>query len=218
MIFKLFDFLLYIYFLIVVVAALVGWRSRKVLPHPFSWLWVYLLIDVVVELVVFVLRYYNIEFRWLYNLFGMVECFFVGWLYYIYFKKPLERKILIYLLFSYCLFTVLNQIFFQEYFDYHLVFLVRAIVVVAVVLYYFLIIYQNDELLEFNRKPLFWVSFGLFVFFTASLFSMGLGAHIMRMNKELGYAVMLLNPILNIYLYVMFIVSFICSQRNIGHY
>lgn len=214
MIRTVFDILLYTYFVVVFVAALIGWGNRKRLPYPFNWLWVYLAADLLIELVVWVLRQYSLEFMWIYNLFGIVEYFFIAWLYYSYFRDRLVRRVLVISFVLYTLFVLIDTLFLRAYSDYQLVFLVRSMLMAGIALFYFLTIYRNDDLLHFNKSPLFWVSFGLFFFCTGSLFSMGLGSHMMLINRDLGYAMYLLNPILNIYLYVMFSWALLCNLRD----
>ncbi|TKT91919.1 hypothetical protein [Dyadobacter frigoris] len=110
------------------------------------------------------------------------------------------------------------MIYLNGFNEFHVVFVVRSMLMATLSLYFFLKIYRSDEILEINRSPLFWLSIGLFLFCTGSIFTMGLGTSIMRFNSQLGYLVNMLNPILNIYLYIMFIVSFSCSRQNPGFY
>lgn len=218
MITVIFDTVLYFYFAVVLVAAILGFTYRRFLPYPINWLYLYLGLDIFIELLVFILRQFKEPFVWAYNLFGPVEYFFITWLYFTYFKKTSERVTLVSLYVLYTLFTIYSMLFMQHYFEYNLIFLGRSMLMATLVLYYFLMLYQRDDILNINKSPLFWISIGLFFFCTGSIFSMGLGIHAMRLNITLGYIIYLLNPVLNIYLYVMFIVGFICSKRNPGYY
>lgn len=214
----IFDISLYIYFAVVIVAAIVGTYYRKSLQYPFNWLWIYLWLDIFIELVVYVLRQNRISFFWVYNAFGPIEYFFISWLYMAYYKSKIEKQSIKIIFLLYSAFVVFYMIYLNGFNEFHVVFVVRSMLMASLSLYYFLTIYRSDEILEINRSPLFWLSIGLFLFCTGSIFTMGLGTSILRSNLKLGYMVNLLNPLLNIYLYVMFIVSFSCSRRNPGFY
>jgi|GEM_PF-2833072 len=214
----IFDTLLYLYFAVVLIAAILGTWYRSSLIYPLNRIYIYLWLDVFVELLVFTLRQFKIPFMWAYNAFGPIEYFFISWLYIVYFKLYIEKVVIKIVFLLYTLFTVYHGFYLIGFSDYNLVFLLRSMLTAVLALYFFLKTYRSDEILEINKSPLFWLSIGLFIFCTTSLFSMGLGAHIIRFNIKLGYIVYLLNPILNIYLYIMFIVSFICSRWNPKYY
>jgi hypothetical protein len=212
------DIFLYIYFATVVVAALIGTLYRKSFPYPLNWLWIYLWLDVFIELFVYTLRLFKISFFWSYNAFGPVEYFFISWLYLEYYQSAIEKNTIKILYLLYTFFVIYYMIYLNGFNEFHVVFVVRSMLMAALSLYYFLKIYRSDQILEITRSPLFWISTGLFIFCTGSIFTMGLGTSLIRFNGPLGQLVYLLNPLLNIYLYTLFIVSFSCSRRNPGFY
>lgn len=218
MITYIFNTLLYIYFAVIIVAAIIGTWYRNSLIYPLNRMYIYLWLDVFVEFLVFTLRQFEISFMWSYNIFGPIEFFFVCWLYVVYFKLPMEKLIIKSIFLLYTIFTIYHEYYLKGFSDYNLVFLLRSMLISILTLCYFLKIYRSDEILKINKSPLFWLSIGFFIFCTTSIFSMGLGTYIIRLNMTIGYLVYLLNPILNIYLYIMFIVSFKCSQLNPEYY
>lgn len=214
----IFDIFLYIYFAVIILAAIFGTWYKDSLIYPLNWMFIYLWLGVFVELSVFALRHFKIPFMWAYNAFGPIEFFFISWLYIIYFKLYVEKTAIKITFLLYTFFVFYHEFYLKGFSDYNLIFLLRSMLTSVLTLYFFLKIFKSDEILEINKSPLFWLSIGLFIFCTTSLFSMGLGVHIIRFNIKIGYIVYLLNPILNIYLYIMFIVSFICSRRNPKYY
>ena len=212
------DILLYLYFVIVVMAAIIGTRFRPSLPYPLNWLWIYLWMDAAVEVIVFLLKIKHISAMDAYNWFGPIEFFFVSLLYLAFFKTRIEKLSIKILVAIYTLFCISHIVLLNKMNDYHLIFLVRSILITGITLYYFLRLFHSDEILEINKSPLFWISIGWYIFCTASVFSMGLGVHVRNINAEIGNSVYILNVLLNIYLFSMFIVGLICSRRNPGFY
>lgn len=209
---------LYIYFIVVVVAAIYATIYRNHFIYPLNYIWIYLWLDVLVEAGVYVLRMYKTAFVWLYESFGPIEFSFVCFLYFHFFNRKYEKVIVIVLGGVYTVFTLLAMTYLSDMSEFNLVFLVRSLLMAIISLYYLLKVYKSDVIIEIYQHPLFWIAVGLFIFCTWSIFSMGLGGHIIRLNPKIGYAVFLLNPLLNIYLYTMFLIGLVCSRRNPGYY
>ena len=210
--------LLYLYFGIVVMAAIMSTWFRSSLQHPLNYIFIYLWLDVLVEIVVYLMNLNNMYSPEPYNWFGPIEFFFVTWLYFSFFRTSVEKNVLKSLFIGYSLFCLVHISTLNHLNDYNLVFLIRSLLTTGITLFYFLKLYQNNQLIEMTKRPLFWISTGWLIFFMGSVFSMGLGQLIKQMDKELGYSVYVLNALLNVYLFSMFIVSLLCSRRNPGFY
>ena len=91
---------------------------------------------------------------------------------------------------------------------------VGSILIILSCLIYFSYLFTSDELLNYFRIPMFWISTGLLFFFTGSLVQNSLIRYFIANNIDPGgriyYFIM---TTLNILLHGSFIISFLCNQK-----
>jgi hypothetical protein len=215
---KAFLILTYLYLATLFVAGIIAFVKRNVLPNGINILWTYFIALILVEITVDLSKwYFKIDMKYflaLYNVFGIIEYGFVAFLYY--HSTAIRRRS--WVVISFCIYTIfvlVNMIFLSDHFTHNYTFIIRCLLFIWLTLAYFWQLSQSHDIVKLTQIPLFWISVGIFVFSMGSIFVQGLGSDVT--DKELAFAIYLLNPILNIYLYTMFIISFLCTQRNPGY-
>jgi hypothetical protein len=215
---KAFLILTYIYLATIFVAGIIAFVKRNVLPKGLNVLWIYFVLLILVEITVDLSKwYFKIDMKYflaLYNVFGIIEYGFIAFLYYHSFAIQ-RRTWVMASFYIYAVFVLVNMVFLSDHFTHNYTFIVRCLAFIWLTLEYFWQLSQSQDIIKLTKIPLFWTSIGIFVFSMGSIFVQGLGSDIA--DKELAFAIYLLNPILNIYLYIMFIISFLCTQRNPGY-
>jgi hypothetical protein len=70
---------------------------------------------------------------------------------------------------------------------------------------------MREEEVEVSRDPMFWISLGNLLFFSGSFFSYGFGNYMVQKGElELSEIIFWIARILNILLYIMYIIGFLC--------
>lgn len=80
------------------------------------------------------------------------------------------------------------------------------------ILYLFETVRQEEEF-EVTRNPMFWISLGNLLFFSGSFFSYGFGSYLMYKQSELAETVFWIARILNILLYILYFIGFLCLRK-----
>jgi hypothetical protein len=183
--------------------------------HVFSVkLLAFLLIAIIlVEGVGLVLKHYGYSHRSVYKLYGPTEYIFIGYLYASHFRNQRACQIVIISIGLFLLLSITESFLLPNYFKARFNFLLRSLLIISLVLYYFYELYTDDLVLRLQNEPLFWISVGNFFFYTGTFFVMGLVAKLEKVNFELSEKVFLINPMLNIFLYSMFTVGFLCKPK-----
>lgn len=128
----------------------------------------------------------------------------------------LKFKIIIRVFFTIFLLFALLDIFFINGFYYFNTYSssVGSILIILSCLIYFTQLFTSDELLNYFRIPMFWISTGLLFFFTGSLVQNSLIRYFIANNIDpegrIYYFIMVT---LNILLQGAFIISFLCNQK-----
>ncbi|MGB8193002.1 MAG: hypothetical protein WCF67_13825 [Chitinophagaceae bacterium] len=74
---------------------------------------------------------------------------------------------------------------------------------------------RHEEEFNLTSNPMFWISFGNILFYSGSLFSYGLGSYLeSKGNDKAADAIFLIAQILNILLYILYFIGFLCILRS----
>lgn len=78
---------------------------------------------------------------------------------------------------------------------------------------------MHDEEFEITSNPMFWISLGNLLFFSGSFFSYGFGSYMVA-NEELETAqkIYWIAKGLNILLYILYFIGFLCLRKRIQSY
>ncbi len=176
-----------------------------------------LLLSLLVEGVRFVFSDDNIVAQFLFSIYTPVEylllCLFITS---ILDSKYKRRLILISIPFFMMLsFIVQFKVESTNYFYKYLDVLVESPLILTWTLFYFFQLFSDDETFDFTSNPLFWISVGNLLFYSASFFSYGFGSYFQNMKQyDFGEAVRWIARTLNIFLYIFYIIGFLCSGQK----
>jgi len=148
------------------------------------------------------------------NIFTSIEFLFYSWLFSREVENPALKKVIIVSGFILFISIVLNLLFFQGIYIFHLyTYLPGSILMVVFACLYFFNILLRDEYVRLINLPMFWVCVGLLLFYTG-MFSTYM--FIMKSTRPIGYDYKqlynILSNIFNIILYSCFIISFLCQR------
>lgn len=129
-----------------------------------------------------------------------------------------ENKIISTGIGTYILFSILNAIFWQPFFDEYCSysFDVNVVLVSGLCLYYLYKLLQEETEDEFTEYPLFWTSIAYLIYNSANI--LGLGAfNKLSENPNLAYMLEQIRAMSNYLLYLMFIIAFMSKQKYLKH-
>lgn len=89
-----------------------------------------------------------------------------------------------------------------------------GILLLIVILIYFNSLMKSDQILNYSRSFMFWVSLGLLVFYLLTLPFFGLRNFLYRNCRELFTIYGYFTLILNYLMYSCFIIAFLCQKKN----
>lgn len=203
----------YIAILICAVIGMVAWFR----PSPFylKLFPVFLLASFIIETIGWILSLkgrsntllYSIFYVFLFNFY-----FFV--LYHIIHKAKAKNAIAV-LMVIFTLLATANFIFYQGLKHYHsLTYSIGSLCIVSVCAYYFLELFQLQHSVNLMREPGFWICSGLIFFFSCGFPIFG-AVNIMNvLPKVLLNNLGILLNILNILLYTLFSIAFLCRNNT----
>jgi hypothetical protein len=96
-----------------------------------------------------------------------------------------------------------------------LLYILQAFLLLLMVLGYFYDLYQQDALIVLTQQPVFWISLGNFLYYSGTFFVMGLVEELKRLNYAQAEQVFVINSVLNIVLYLLWAVGFLCLRKAV---
>ncbi|MEA5257398.1 hypothetical protein VB264_06360 [Arcicella aquatica] len=151
--------------------------------------------------------------QFLFHIYGPIEYTCIAYIYSSTFKNRIAKKITLFSIFIFIIFSAFSSLYLQTFTDTPYNFLLRCLLIIGLSLFYFYELYLKDEIIILTKLPMFWISVGNFFFYAGNFFLMGLIDTLERMHSDLVKPLFNINTILNIFLYVMFIVGFLCKRR-----
>lgn len=155
----------------------------------------------------------NIENQFLFHIYGPIEYTCIAYIYSSTFKNTIAKKLTLYSIILFIVFSSFSSLYLQSLTDTPYNFLLRCLLIIGLSLFYFYELYQKEEVINLTKLPMFWISVGNFAFYAGNFFLMGLIDTLERMHSDLVKPLFNINTILNIFLYVMFIIGFLCKRR-----
>ena len=211
--------LFYCYLLVLLISSVVGLVRIKNQPVHLKYFAFFLLVTLFVELAGLVLRKTSPQYNhWLYNLYLPIHYFFYSWLYYRLLRSPFMRRLIAW---SAVVFVTvyLGNIWkgqginvFNSY-----SYLLSSFLLVGWVMAYFLQLILTyfqvmREPLNLARDPTFYISAGVLIFNLSFFFYLGLLPYLLQMYPELSSIFQQILMLVNILLYSLFAIAFLCSS------
>jgi hypothetical protein len=175
---------------------------------------IFLFITLSVELYAFYLAKHRQHNVGVYNLYNLVStCFYLYVLHEVIQSKVI-KKIIIWANVLFLLFAIWNLIFWQKMENFNnITCALASLIIVAFCITYFIEIFQRPMAINLLAEPSFWICGGLIFFNTCSLPYFGLVHMLENLPLSLFNRIFEALNILNILLYIIFSVSFLCRLR-----
>jgi hypothetical protein len=190
---------------------------HKKLPKPFELFIPLLTLSLAVELIRFFLDENNSISSFFFSIYTPFEYSILSSFYFCVIKNIKVRysiliSIPIFIAISvYIQFFIQTQNFFYKYLDV----LVQSPLICLWSLCVLFQISVDESEMYIKGNPVFWMAFGNLIFFSGSLFSYGFGSYFLNLkHKDFSDAIFFFAKILNLILYVFYIISFTCSIRR----
>jgi len=150
----------------------------------------------------------------LYNIFTTFEFLFYIYTIRQFIHHPIAKKIFIYIIVVYGLAAFINIFFIQGIMVFHTItYAAGCLVVVFCAVYYFFEILFRPTPVTLVRMPDFWICSGLLFFYAVSFPIYGFTNFVMSLPHTLLKNFNLFIQILNIILYTMFSIAFLCRFK-----
>lgn len=204
---------LYFYFIVIcfIVSLLVYKNNRfrylRLFP-PF------LLATIIAEFSGSYLGYLDKNNSYIYNFFSVIEFYFYMHLISLIITNNKAKLVIRISGFIYALVAVINIVFFQGMNVFHTVtYSLGCLMIVAACIYFFLELFRLPESVKLSRNPGFWICSGLLFFYCCgfplyAFINFWVGVKWMRNSFEGIF------DILNIFLYSLFIIAFLCHRNR----
>ncbi|GAB2777526.1 hypothetical protein GCM10027275_20790 [Rhabdobacter roseus] len=212
----MFYYFLYTYLTVLTLSMGVGLYYHKYLRGPFRFLIIALCLAWVVEMIglyhMLSLKRNNLL---LFQIYAPLEYIFMGAYFYHTLRKERLRKAVLVSVVGYVLFCIVNiGVLLSLRPNNSYSFMLLAILLAFWAASYFYESYQNETLYgEIWRDPHIWICTGVLFYYAGTFFLMALIQQLAQSNLELASRLYVINHILNIVLYSMFTVGFICKVR-----
>lgn len=205
-------FIYYFINLLAVVSCFISWKNYK---NPLRYQWVYLFLNLISEISAHFLKSEQISFLFIYNIFIPIEYAFFIVLLSVEIKNIIVKKISLQSVWIFSVIGFINLSFFEEYFIYNYLYLIRCVLFIVFISFYLYELYKSDEVILLAQIPTFWISIGFFVFCVSTLLIMGFNSLMSKIDFELAnslYQSIIVS--LNILLYGTFIIASLCTKKK----
>lgn len=151
--------------------------------------------------------------QWLYRAYAAIEYGFLGYVYSAHFSQPSLRRAVFLSVGLFAVFSIISAVWSPDLSKAPTaVYSVEWTLILLLVMLYFVELYRSDQLVSLTAQPLFWISIGNFIFYAGTFFLMGLIHQIKQNDMELAKRIFVINPILNIIMYALWSVGFLCKR------
>ncbi len=183
-------------------------------PNKLRFFTFFLLATLIVELTANYLSSKDISNLPLYNIFTTFEFIFYIFTIRQFIHRPLGRKIFLYTMVAYGLAAFINIFLIQGIMVFHTItYAIGCLVIVFCAVYYFYEILFRPTPVTLVRMPDFWICSGLLFYYAVSFPIYGFTNFVMSLPHALLKNFNLFIQILNIILYTMFSIAFLCRFK-----
>ena len=205
---------LYIYF--IAFSALIGWLffNRNKDKTYLKWFPFFLVSSVVVETYGNYLSSLNIDNTRLYNFFSHAEFIFYFFVLYHIIRSSRIKKIILIIACIFIPLDLTNIFFLQGLDNFHTVtYSLGCVLIIAPSIYYFYELFRLPKLISLMREPSFWIVSGLLFFYSCSFPYFAFTGLLYDAAPFIMNNFSMIISILNILLYSLFTIAFICRIR-----
>jgi len=146
-----------------------------------------------------------------YNLFTLFEFVFYLFFFWLICRGRKVKRMNFLIMICYLVITLINIFFYQGRHDFHsYTYILGCILVVVNAIQYFYFLFRLPESVSLARNPFFWIAIGLMFYYTCTFSLYGLTNFIIE-NGYYNKLFTTIGDILNILLYSLYIIAFLCS-------
>ena len=206
---------LYVYFIFIsFVASLTVYAKAKTSYLYLKLFPPFLLATIVIEYAATYLAVKSKSNLALYNFFTVFEfCFYMYIISLIITSKRIKKTIMVAVV-LYTLISVINIIFIQEMQKFHTVtYAFGCLLIVASCVYYFFELFKLPKATKLKNNPAFWICSGILFFYCCSFPLFGLSNFLSDISKLIIKNIYKIITILNIFLYTLFTIAFLCRLK-----
>ncbi|MET0462324.1 MAG: hypothetical protein ABW007_04195 [Chitinophagaceae bacterium] len=150
----------------------------------------------------------------LYNVFTVIEFCFYFFVLAEVVHKSVMKKIMRITIFIYAVSALVNIFFFQGQKGFHTVtYSIGCLLVVIFCIYYFWELFRLPKSVKLHLNPAFWICTGLLFFYCCGFPLYGFINYLVTVSPLLRYNFFTIVTILNIFLYSLFTIGFLCRIR-----
>ncbi|MBC7873585.1 MAG: hypothetical protein H7Y01_06305 [Ferruginibacter sp.] len=161
------------------------------------------------------LRYLGDNNVVLYNFFSTFEFAFYLWIISLVIQNPRVKKLTRIILLLYLFAAAINIFLIQGLRTFHSnSYCLGCLLVVALCVYYFLELFRLPKYDNLLGNPAFWICTGLLFFYSCSFPLFGLIHYWSKIPKVLIDNIQAITNILNIFLYTLFTIAFLCARSR----
>ena len=206
---------LYVYFIAIsFLASLSVYFISKSSPFYLKLFPPFLLATLIVESFGAYLPSINKPNVWLYNFFTVFEFCFYLFVIILIINNNRTKKIIRIILILYPTITIVNIIFIQQMKAFHTVtYALGCLLIVIFCICYFLELFKNPKSVKLKNNPAFWICSGLLFFYCCGFPLYGLTNFISGISKLIIRNFFSIIIILNIFLYSLFTIAFLCRLK-----
>lgn len=151
----------------------------------------------------------------MYSIFtGFEFCFYI-WLIREIVQNKKAKKVIFYILLLFPVVDLVNIFFIQGTTHFHTItYALGCLLIVLLCIYYFFELFQSPSSVNLLKQPAFWICSGLLFFYCCSFPIFGLSNLLMRLPRVFMRNIKTIIILLNIFLYSMFTLAFLCRFRT----
>jgi hypothetical protein len=154
----------------------------------------------------------------LYNLFSASEFTFYLYFFYGIYKGKAAKKIALYAMIIYLVLALVNIFFVQGLKVFHTyTFMLGCVLMIGFGAYYFYRLLKEPQTGKISRDPTFWITAALMIYYCCDFPVFGILNYITRLSPTVYSGLLVVYNLMNIILYSLFTVAFLC-RINIRKY
>lgn len=206
---------LYIYFIAIsFLASLSVYFTAEKAPFYLKFFPFFLLLTLVAESLGVYLSSIRVNNIALYNFFTVFEFSFYLWIISLVLKNQRIKKGIRYILLLYVLISVFNIVYIQQMKSFHAAtYALGCLLIVAACIYYFFELFRLPKSVNLKNNPAFWICSGLLFFYCCGFPLFGMFNLLSNISKLLIRNFYNIIIILNIFLYTLFTIAFLCRVK-----
>lgn len=188
---------------------------RRDTPIYLKILTVYLLYTLVNELVAGYLWEINGSTTPLYNIYNILNNSCYLFILYSFIKDGKIKRIASYVLISFFIFSLLNLFFIQGLTTFNTItFALGSLLVIVLCVYYFLELFRLRHYVNLVKEPSFWIAVALIFYFPCSFPLLATSNLMLELPTIIMNNLSTLLQLMNILLYSLFAIAFLCKLRD----